>query len=184
MAIPLSGLPRLYRLLSRLLDYPDQELADYLQAGDALKELPESAHRVLAVFREWALGQDLLAWQAQYVRTFDLNPDHSLHLTWHLFEEQDRRRGLTLANLAEFYQRQGLEIKRGELPDYLPLILEYASTLPSDQGGTFLAQCQQALEVLAANLYKVESPYAPLVRLLIARLTAEDAREPQNLLIE
>jgi len=164
----LTAPPLLYRLLARLLEYPDQELAAHLDEIEAvLAQLPEEARMVIGDFLVWAKSQPLTEWQARYVRTFDLTPDTSLHLTWHLFEEQDRQRGMTLANLTEFYRKQGLEIDRGELPDYLPLILEYASTLPQGQGGMFLAQCRQALEVLAANLAKVESPYGPLVKLLI-----------------
>ncbi len=165
---PVGSLPILYRLLARLLDYPDQALAARLkEIGKLLGELPESARPVLAAFLAWAGNRPLTDWQGEYVRTFDLNPDHSLHLTWHLFEEQDRRRGMTLAGLAEFYANQGLAIARRELPDYLPLILEYASTLPPEQGRTFLKQCQQALLTLAENLSRAESPYAPLVRLLL-----------------
>lgn len=122
---------------------------------------------MLSAFLAWVKEQSLLDWQAQYVRTFDLNPDHSLHLTWHLFEEQDRRRGLTMAGLAEFYTSQGLIPVQGELPDYLPLILEYVSTLPADQGQRFLQQCRQALSALAQNLGRAESPYAPLIELLL-----------------
>lgn len=165
---PVSGIPILYRLLARLLDYPDQELASHLEEiGGALGELPEPARPVLSAFLAWAQNRPLTDWQTEYVRTFDLSPDHSLHLTWHLFEEQDRRRGMTLAGLAEFYTKQGLAIARRELPDYLPLILEYASLLPPGQGQTFLQQCRQALLALAENLDRTESPYAPLVRLLL-----------------
>jgi len=160
--------PLLYRLLARLLDYPDQELADHLdEVVEVLEELPSQAQTIIGDFLTWAKSQNLTDWQARYVRTFDLTPDTSLHLTWHLFEEQDRQRGMTLANLTEFYKKQGLEIDRGELPDYLPLILEYASTLPQGQGGMFMEQCRQALEALTTNLGKTESSYAPLVRLLI-----------------
>lgn len=165
---PVRGIPILYRVLARLLDYPDQELVSHLEEiSEVLGELPEPARPVLSAFLAWAGEQSLLDWQAQYVRTFDLTPDHSLHLTWHLFEEQDRRRGMTLAGLAEFYTHQGLTIAQRELPDYLPVILEYASLLPPAQGQTFLQQCRQALEILAGNLAKVDNPYAPLVRLLI-----------------
>ncbi len=164
----LAAPPLQYRLLARLLDYPDQELAAHLDEAEALlAELPDEARRVISDFIAWARRQPLTDWQAHYVRTFDLTPDNSLHLTWHLFEEQDRQRGMTLANLAEFYKKQGLAIDRGELPDYLPLILEYASSLPQGQGAMFLQQCRQALEVLAENLARAESPYAPLVGLLI-----------------
>lgn len=160
--------PLQYRLLARLLDYPDAELAAHLDEAEALlTDLPDSARRTIGDFIAWAKKQHLTDWQAQYVRTFDLTPDTSLHLTWHLFEEQDRQRGITLAGLAEFYKKQGLEIDCGELPDFLPLILEYASTLPHGQGAMFLQQCRQALEVLAENLARAESPYAPLVQLLI-----------------
>jgi len=109
----------------------------------------------------------LLTLQANYVKTFDQSPENALYLTHHLFEEQDRERGPTLVELADYYKSQGFEIESNELPDYLPLILEYVSTLDDEtQARLFLKQSAEACEIVAANLESVHSPYAPLVRIV------------------
>ena len=103
--------------------------------------------------------------QQDYVKTFDMVPEHSLHLTHHLFGD-DRGRGPALVDLSEHYKGMGLGMKEGELPDYLPLILEYVSILDEFAARMFLADAKKVLTVLAANLEKSGSHYAPLLRLV------------------
>ncbi|MFA7095904.1 MAG: nitrate reductase molybdenum cofactor assembly chaperone [Gammaproteobacteria bacterium] len=159
----------IYNIFSRLLDYPDQELKDNLglimesvMQDTALEE--RERLRVQDVVA-WMQGTDLLALQEVYVKTFDLTPEHSLHLTHHLFGD-DRGRGPALVDLAEHYKGAGLQAVEGELPDYLPLILEYVSTLDETQARVFLNDAAKVLDVLAANLEKAQSPYAALVRVI------------------
>lgn len=161
----------LYKILSVLLEYPDQELIQNLdEIESVIPSLPgisEQDRNQLNSFVAWSKGQNPTGLQENYVQTFDLTPDLSLHLTNHLFEEQDRDRGVTLVNLSQFFKQHGYQIENGELPDYLPLILEYVSTLGSDdQAKELLVQSAQAVEVLGANLEKIGSPYAPLLRLV------------------
>jgi nitrate reductase delta subunit len=107
------------------------------------------------------------------VRTFDLTPEHALHLTHHLFGD-DKNRGPALIDLTEYYKQFGLEIAANEggsneLPDYLPLVLEFTSQLDDEEGRMFLSQWTKVLNQLATNLEKAESHYAPLVRLVEQR---------------
>jgi nitrate reductase delta subunit len=102
------------------------------------------------------------------VQTFDMVPEHSLHLTHHLFGD-DRGRGPALVDLSEHYKGMGLEMKEGEIPDYLPLILEYVATLDEVAARLFLADAGKVLTVLAANLENAKSRYAPLLRLVEQR---------------
>ena len=96
-----------------------------------------------------------------------MTAENSLYLTYHLFDEQDRERGPALIELAELYKSTGIEIGDGELPDYLPLILEYVSTMNDEASAhAFLQQTSQAAGIIATNLEKNESPYAPLVRIV------------------
>ena len=74
--------------------------------------------------------------QADYVQTFDLTPEHSLHLTHHLFGD-DKNRGPALIDLSELYKDYGVEVASNELPDYLPLILEFVG-LPGGKRSTEL----------------------------------------------
>lgn len=162
---------RIYKLISLLLDYPDSELLDHLSTLEnfvlELRDLEiEDRLAILDLLQTWR-GRRLIDIQSEYVQTFDLTPDHALHLTHHLFEEQDRARGPALVKLAGYFKAAGLEIEQQELPDYLPLLLEYASTLEDlDAARVFLHQARAAVRVIAENLEKSRSPYAPLLRLV------------------
>jgi nitrate reductase molybdenum cofactor assembly chaperone NarJ/NarW len=159
---------RLYKLLSVLLEYPTRELTGHLGEIEGtiptLEQTTGEDREALWAFLAWARGLPLTELQAHYVTTFDLTPDNALYLTHHLFEEQDRARGPALVRLSEYFAQQGFEIDRGELPDYLPLILEYVSTLPDMANARgFLEQTADVANVLAKNLALMESPYAALL---------------------
>ncbi len=161
----------LYKIASALLEYPDQELKSALPEITSLlyvNEISAEERSTLKRFLQWLDAQDVTDLQASYVTTFDMNPEHSLHLTHHLFGD-DRGRGPALIDLSEYYRGYGLEADAKELPDYLPLILEFASTLEEIEAKVFLGQTVKVLTQLAANLETAESPYAPLIRLIEKR---------------
>ena len=163
-----------YKLLSLLLEYPDADTyahLDELAAACDELSLQPAERAALRQVVDWYAGQRLIELQARYVETFDLTPDHSLHLTHHLFEEQDRDRGATLATLKEFFVCGGFELSSNELPDYLPLILEYVSeSVDLDKAKMLLDQSQQAVAELGKHLSASQSPWAPLLELLQANL--------------
>ncbi len=159
----------IYTILSRLLDYPDPDLKGNLNAmqetlsNDA--SIDKQERETISQFCEQLRGKSLMELQQDYVQTFDMVPEHSLHLTHHLFGD-DRGRGPALVDLSEHYKGMGLGMKEGELPDYLPLILEYVSILDDLAARMFLADARKVLTVLALNLEKSGSRYAPLLRLV------------------
>ncbi|MCU7918406.1 MAG: nitrate reductase molybdenum cofactor assembly chaperone [Candidatus Thiodiazotropha sp. (ex Dulcina madagascariensis)] len=159
----------LYNIMARLLDYPTGELLENLSVIiEALKadpEVSEQEREELMQFIAWIRLHDLIGIQSDYVQTFDMTPEHDLHLTHHLFGD-DRGRGPALIDLAEHYKAAGLEVDEGEIPDYLPLILEYISTLDAMQARIFLGDAGKVIKVLAENLEKAESPYARLLRII------------------
>lgn len=163
----------LYKLLSKLLDYPSDDLYAALPELRAAlgQDLAERERQTLAAFLDGLATLEPTEAQARYVQTFDLTPSHSLHLTHHLFGEE-KTRGPALIDLAEFYKEYGLELTPvagsdvNELPDYLPLMLEFAGELDPDEARMFLAQWTRVLAQLANNLEAADSPYAPLVRLV------------------
>lgn len=158
-----------YRLLARLLDYPTAEIQAALpEIWQQMEQLPEGERKVLSNFLAHLHWEDMTEWQALYVRTFDMIPDNALHLSHHLFGD-DKNRGPALIDLSEFYKEYGLELAANELPDYLPLMLEFSSQLDRDEARMFLSQWVKVLNQLAQNLEKVESPYAPLIRLIEQR---------------
>ncbi|HNQ03017.1 MAG TPA: nitrate reductase molybdenum cofactor assembly chaperone [Thiobacillaceae bacterium] len=164
-----------YKLLARLLAYPDEALLAALpQLHGVLNQGLEAAeYLVLERFLRHLASMPLTESQADYVQTFDLTPEHALHLTHHLFGD-DKNRGPALIDLSEYYKQYGLEIAVhdggfGELPDFLPLMLEFCAQLAEDEARMFLSKWTKVLNQLASNLEEAASPYAPLVRLLEQR---------------
>lgn len=162
----------IYKLLSVLLEYPDQELFDNLpairQALDECIDINDAERAVVQKTLARLENGDLTEIQADYVQTFDLTPQHSLHLTHHLFGD-DKNRGPALIDLSELYKDYGVEVATNELPDYLPLILEFAAYQEDSEAQKFLSDAVKVFAVLATNLEKANSPYAPLVRIIETR---------------
>lgn len=162
----------LFKLLSALFEYPDENLVQALpELMAAAKEDPDidaSEREAIATFVAWLADSDLTEAQARYVKTFDMTPEHALHLTHHLFGD-DKNRGPALIDLTEYYKSYGLDIDRNELPDYLPLALEFASMLEPVEARVFLDPFAKVIAQLGANLAAAESPWAPLVRLIETR---------------
>lgn len=161
-----------FRILAKLLDYPDEGLAGVLwevrmraRSGD---EFLAHERPVVERFVDYLEGQSLTEAQAAYVATFDMVPEHALHLTHHLFGD-DKNRGPALIDLGEFYKEYGLELSDNELPDFLPLVLEFADQLDAEEARMFLSQWSKVLGQLAANLEEAGSAYAPLIRLIEGR---------------
>lgn len=166
----------IYKILSALLEYPDQELFDNLptitQVLDEIADSDEAELNAVRQFITWMESGDPTEIQADYVKTFDLTPEHSLHLTHHLFgDDNDRNRGPALIDLGELYKDYGVKVMTNELPDYLPLVLEFAAMLDDSEGREFLADASKVLKVLSSNLAKAGSPYAPLISIIESRAT-------------
>ena len=160
---------KIYNVMARLLDYPDAELMENMQDIVAVLEADADVtgqeRETLKQFIAWMQSHDLTGLQGTYVQTFDMTPENDLHLTHHLFGD-DRGRGPALIDLSEHYKSAGLEMQDGEIPDYLPLILEYVSTLDDMQARVFLGDAAKVITTLAENLEKKERPYARLLRLV------------------
>jgi nitrate reductase molybdenum cofactor assembly chaperone NarJ/NarW len=165
---------RLYKMLSVLLEYPDQELIDHLpelhDEIDACIDMDDAERTAMQRFLPYLQSTPLTELQADYVKTFDLTAEHSLHLTHHLFGD-DKNRGPALIDLGELYKDYGVEVVTNELPDYLPLILEFAAYLDEGEANVFLADANKVLGVLADNLKKAGSPYAALLSIVEGRAT-------------
>ena len=159
----------IYKALSLLLDYPEAELIENLDeletrigTADGIDGMERTTLRKLI---DHLRRTDLTAVQEDYVKTFDLTPEHSLHLTHHLFGD-DKNRGPALIDLTEMYKQYGLQLAANELPDYLPLVLEFAALLEDEEARMFLGDAAKVTRVLALNLEKAESVYAPCIRLI------------------
>ncbi|MGH9094565.1 MAG: nitrate reductase molybdenum cofactor assembly chaperone, partial [Acidimicrobiales bacterium] len=147
---------------SVLLSYPEESFADDLTAvAAALGAMASSpAHTKLDRVHTWLAGQPQLEAAAGYVETFDLRRRCSLHLTWYRHGDT-RERGMALAALADAYHEAGARVALGELPDFLPALLELAALDPA--GTAVLGEHRAALDALADELAKTGSPYAHAV---------------------
>lgn len=172
---------RTLRVLSRLMSYPTAEMQAALgQMRAALADegaLPADVLEGLLELMDDMAGRPLLALQEDYVALFDRGRALSLHLFEHVHGES-RDRGQAMVDLLELYRAGGLELDARELPDYLPLMLEYLSTRPPDEVDELLGDAMAIIVLLGARLRERASPYAVLFEALEAVAgTPDNARE-------
>ncbi|WP_417531771.1 nitrate reductase molybdenum cofactor assembly chaperone [Marinobacter lipolyticus] len=153
---------QLLKVMARLLEYPTAELQESRDAlvGVVLEDnrLPRKNKAQLLRCVELVCDQDLLDIQENYVGTFDKGRATSLLLFEHVHGES-RDRGQAMVDLMEQYRANGLEIDVKELPDYLPLFLEYLSTRPWEEIKNWLEDIHHILGLLGERLYQRESLY-------------------------
>jgi nitrate reductase molybdenum cofactor assembly chaperone NarJ/NarW len=177
---------RTFKALSALLTYPTAELqaaAGELRAAldaDALVP-PALRNRLDALFEELASG-DIYDLQERYVLLFDRTRSLSLHLFEHVHGES-RDRGQALIDLKSMYERNGLEIGAAELPDFLPLFLEFLSTRPLAEACDLLGQPAHIFAALAERLRKRRSAYEAVFRALVALPSAKPKVEDVSALL-
>ena len=153
-----------YKLCSLLLQYPDDELlAAHAEIAEAVAGLPRSpARAALERFCTWWTGSDALSVAQHYVETLDLDKRSGLYLTFY-GEGDKRERGMALLRLRKLYRAAGLPQEGSELPDYLPVMLEFAAAAPASLGERVLREHRPALELIRASLRDHASPYAELL---------------------
>jgi nitrate reductase delta subunit len=153
----------IYRILSLLLSYPSAEVQagraelDAALAADTLTRAIDKKR--VARLIEAVCGTDLYDAQERYVLLFDRTRSLSLHLFEHVHGES-RDRGQAMVDLAAHYEAAGFNIAARELPDYLPLLLEFLSTRTPDAAAELLEQTGPILAVLRQRLDKRGSIYA------------------------
>ena len=116
-------------------------------------------------------GRDIYDLQERYFALFDRSRSLSLHLFEHVHGES-RDRGQAMADLIALYRSHGLELTAGELPDFLPLFLEFISLLPEDEARALLAESASILRALADRLATRRSAYAVVFQALAAMANA------------
>ena len=160
-----------YRLLSVLLQYPAPETAlAHDELATAVERLPPGATRdAIAAFLAAHEGIPLAEQQAEYVETFDFDRRASLHLTYHSHGDR-RQRGIELVRLKRRFAAAGLALADGELPDYLPALLEFAALAPDGEGAALLAELRPQLELVRTRLHERGSAYAHLLDGVVAEL--------------
>lgn len=158
-------------LVSALLHYPDGELlAEVPHLREAAACLGhDDLRRSVEGFLDHLTNKTLLALQTEYTSAFDLDPAATLHLTWHRYGDNEKR-AAALARLQRQYEQAGWERTTGDLPDYLPLVLEFLSLCPQAGTDGEIKECLASLEQIAGPLAQTAPAYAALLRSL-ARAT-------------
>jgi len=168
-------------ILSYMFQYPDREWRDQLplfrEEAEAFADA-EAGH-TLAAFLRLAEETDDMQWQDSYVRTFDFGKTSNLYLTYEQHGEE-RDRGPALLELKRQYAAAGFELAGSELPDYLPLMLEFASVAPWESSGALLGARAKALESIGRKLSEEASPYAALMELLLRIVPVSTPNEAQE----
>lgn len=171
----------LHKITSILLQYPDEHVLTHLD--DVTAALPAvndaTARSSVAGFMDWLAGRTPSEAAQHYVATFDHTRRRGLYLTYYRHGDT-RARGMALLVLKHVYRQAGYPAPDTELPDFLPLILEFAAFAPLP-GERVLIQCQSGLELLADAVHDAASPYAALLDAIRARLPELGPRQRADL---
>ena len=172
-----------FKVLSLLLMYPESDwLAALPEMEAALASEADfngdALNRMAPLFAQLR-DTRLIALQENYVATFDRNPSHSLHLFEHIHGES-RDRGSAMIDLLQEYWKHDFDASSSELPDYVPLFLEFLSLLPADEALALLGDAVHVLATVGRKLDANGSPYATAFQVLeaLSPVAAQELAEP------
>lgn len=175
---------RTFKALGILLWYPNEEwlggaadLCDILEQEEVITG--ENA-RAIRIFAESLSTRDLFELQEEYVDTFDRVRSLSLHLFEHVHGES-RDRGQAMVDLTERYKEQGFVLAKSELPDYLPVFLEYLSLLPKDVAIEELSETGHIISSIGKRLAERGSPYSAIFDCL-TRLAGQEPAKVERII--
>jgi nitrate reductase molybdenum cofactor assembly chaperone NarJ/NarW len=154
------------RVLAHLLRYPDaafrEHTAELQQALRTEAALPAARLAELDALLRHLTTQPALDIEAEYVELFDRGRRTALHLFEHVHGDS-RERGPAMVDLIQTYEKGGLFLGPDELPDYLPVVLEFASTQPPQQAREFMGEIAHIVRVIFSALAGRQSPYASVL---------------------
>jgi len=159
------------KALAALPAYPSEALIGALPevraALGAEKRIARDDQRRLGALVDELAAADLLEAQEAYVALFDRGRATSLHLFEHVHGDS-RDRGQAMVDLRNVYASNGLELAANELPDYLPVVLEYLSTRPYAEVRDMLGDCAHVLRAIGEALARRQAPHAAVFGALLA----------------
>jgi nitrate reductase delta subunit len=168
------------QLLSVLLHYPDDQLLNRLDeaASVADQSCRTEIKSAVTAFVENLKTLTPIQAQENYTALFDMNPSTTLNMTYHTYGDNEKR-AAALAQLQHTYQQAGWQRTTGELPDYLPLMLEFLSICPHPQHTEPVWHTLQGIQPLVARLEKKASVYAALLQPIV-RMAVEHGASVDN----
>ena len=175
---PPKPMAKTLRVLAALLGYPNAQLrADLPEMAELLATeaaLPPSRRAELDALMLSLARSDALQVESDYVELFDRGRATSLHLFEHVHGDS-RERGPAMIDLGQTYEKAGLVLAEGELPDYLPAVLEFVSTQPPREARAFLGEMSHIFNAIFGALQHHGSAYASVLGALI-ELAGEKAK--------
>ncbi len=166
------------KVVSLLLQYPDEALIrDVATIG--IEEVGPANRRqtqLLEGFLDWYRGQDPALLRQGYVDAFDFDRRRSLHLTYQLHGDS-RQRGLALLKIKTAYRELGLQPDETELPDYLPMMLEFAALAPRGRGIDLLDRHRESIELIRGSLRREHSRWAEPFDVVVEALPGLTSRQ-------
>lgn len=175
-----------FKAIGALLDYPTAELksaADEIEQAIAEERaFPAAELEGVRDFIERLRRTDIMDLQEYWIGLFDRSKRLALHLYEHSYGES-RDRGQAMVNLALTYRMNGFELNAAEMPDYLPLFLEFLSVIPLVHAKRYLTDAIEIIEALRIRLDERDSTYAALLGALVTLASREaDAEEVEAIL--
>ena len=162
------------------LSYPDSELLDRAELlRQALAQgAPDAAGHFTELLDGWQ-REPLRELQAHYVELFDLSRKHTLYLSYWT-DGDTRRRGQVLAEVKQHYRRSGFLVNlHGELPDYLPVVLEYAAMVGPKDGIDLLQRYRPSLELIRLSLTERSAGYSAVLQAVCETLPGASPADRQ-----
>lgn len=160
-----------YKIFSLLLSYPSAELMDFLQEAEMelCNEAILSSEKLkgIAQFIRYFRKTELIDWQAEYVQLFDNSRSVSLHLFEHV-NSDSRDRGQAMVDMLEFYKENGLQLSANELPDYLPVFLEFLSSMTVEKAAELLAEPVSIIARIHTALEEKKNMYRHILSAVIS----------------
>ena len=171
-----------WQAASLLLAYPDDQQGRRLDTVDRLLErITGSAAALLGTTVAALRARDTMQAAADYVETFDLRRRSTMLLTYWTAGDT-RNRGAQMLVFAQSYRDAGVQPPKGEAPDHLPVVLEFAATVDPESGRRLLADHRVPIDVLRQALIEADSPYAPVVTAVAATLPAAGEQDARRLM--
>ncbi len=165
-----------FKLLGLLLSYPSeglqQHMADVKTAIADEGMVPAKIQKPLFEFMDDLARRNLMRVQEEYVALFDRGRAHSLYLFEHIHGES-RDRGQAMVDLADHYKEHGYTLSANELPDYLPLFLEFLAQVPPTDAQELLGETIHIIAGVGAKLKAKKCGYHHVYRALEAISTVK-----------
>ncbi|MGH3910399.1 MAG: nitrate reductase molybdenum cofactor assembly chaperone [Pseudonocardiaceae bacterium] len=160
----------IWRIAALLLDYPTRQTLNMLdELSTAAAALPAPAGPALVSFVDHLRRSPPIELATYYVENFDLRRRNCLHLSYYAYGDT-RKRGMALLRFKDAYRTAGVTLGEHELPDHLPVVLEFAATVDPAAGRRLLVEYRPVVELLRRSLQDCESPYQAVLDAVCATL--------------